>query len=300
MILKVCCLLNENSGTAARTPPEQLVQLFSERGFSLKIINIKHGDSITALTNQVVKDGFDVVVAGGGDGTVNAVASVLVCHRTIRLGILPLGTLNHLVRDLGIPTDLAQAVRVICAGHSRAIDVGQVNDSYFLNNSSVGLYPTLVKLREKLQAGGRGKWWAATLSSVRIFARFRRLYLVLKLGDGPTITRKTALLFVGNNRYETTAGKIGARLSLNSGFLWVSISTSSSRMGMIKSLIAMLCGSEILADTMTFDAKSIQVTSKKKVLAVATDGEVLKLKTPLKYTIISDGLHVLVPFKDNE
>jgi diacylglycerol kinase family enzyme len=207
--LKICCLLNENSGTATRIRPEQLIQLFSMRGFS------------------------------------------------------------------------------------------RVNDSYFLNNSSVGLYPSLVKLREKLQAGGLGKWWAATLSAVRTFARFRRLNLALQLSDGQTVARNTALLFVGNNRYQLTAGKIGARLSLDSGFLWVNMSTSSSRMGMIKSFLAMIFGNKSVAEVLTFDATSLKVTSKKKILAVATDGEVVKLKTPLNYTIIPGALHVLVPERNH-
>jgi YegS/Rv2252/BmrU family lipid kinase len=297
--LKICCLLNENSGTATRIRPEQLIQLFSMRGLSLKIINIEQGGSIAELTDKVVKDGFDIVVAGGGDGTVNAVASALLRHRAIRLGILPLGTLNHLARDLGISSDIGQAVDVICKGHTTAIDVCRVNDSYFLNNSSVGLYPSLVKLREKLQAGGLGKWWAATLSAVRTFARFRRLNLALQLSDGQTVARNTALLFVGNNRYQLTAGKIGARLSLDSGFLWVNMSTSSSRMGMIKSFLAMIFGNESVAEVLTFDATSLKVTSKKKILAVATDGEVVKLKTPLNYTIIPGALNVLVPERDH-
>ncbi len=293
--MKICCLLNEKSGTAARAHSGDLHDLFSKEGIDLEVLIIQHGGSIAELTDKVVKDGFEIVVAAGGDGTVNAVASALLRHREIKLGILPLGTLNHLARDLGISTDLAKAARVICAGHSRAIDVGRVNDSYFLNNSSVGFYPSLVKLREKLQASGRGKWWAATLSAVRIFSRFRRLNLVLEISDGQTVARKTALLFIGNNRYELTAGKIGARLSLDGGFLWVNMSTSSSRMGMIKSFLTMIFESKSVAEVVTFDATSLQVTSKKKILAVATDGEVLKLKTPLNYTIIRGALNVLVP-----
>ena len=60
------------------------------------------------------------------------------------------GTLNHFARDLGIPFDVSGAIDIICAGHSIGIDVGAVNDIYFLNNSSVGLYPAIVKLRESL------------------------------------------------------------------------------------------------------------------------------------------------------
>ena len=101
MIVKICCLLNERSGTANSIRPQDVAHLFSQHGFRVKIVKIETGGSIAKLTDKAVKDGFDIVVAGGGDGTVNAVASALFRHRTVRLGILPLGTLNHLARDLG-------------------------------------------------------------------------------------------------------------------------------------------------------------------------------------------------------
>ena len=90
------------------------------------------------------------IVAGGGDGTINAVASTLV-GSNIALGVLPLGTLNHFAKDLNIPLELEAAAHNIIAGHASQIDVGEVNGRIFLNNSSLGLYPTLVRQRKKQQ-----------------------------------------------------------------------------------------------------------------------------------------------------
>ena len=172
-----------------------------------------------------------------------------------------------------------------------------MNDVYFLNNSSVGLYPAVVTLREKLQSAGYGKWWAATISSLRIMARFRRLHLELKLTDGRVLIRKTPMLFVGNNAYSTDAANIGTRESLQTGLLWVTLSTSSGPLGFIKSFLALVSGTQAMADAISLDATSVQVNSSKELLAVATDGEVVKLKTPLNYKILPRALRVLVPIK---
>ena len=103
-------------------------------------------------------------MAGGGDGTVNTVASAVI-DTDKTFGVLPLGTLNHFAKDLHIPLDLEAAARTIIAGHTTQVDVGEVNDEIFLNNSSLGLYPRLVQKRKKKQRLGSRKWaaffWAA-------------------------------------------------------------------------------------------------------------------------------------------
>ena len=221
-------------------------------------------------------------------------------HPTIRLGILPLGTLNHFARDLNIPPDISQAVDVICAGYREAIDIGCVNENYFLNNSSVGLYPAIVRLRESLQGKGYSKWWAAALSSLRILGRFRRLDLEVQF-SGETVARgKTALLFVGNNAYETTAGKLGTRLSIKRGILAITMSKSSTRLGLLKSLAKLVFGRERPVDTLIFDATNVKVNSRSKMLTVANDGEVLHLDPPLNYRILPQALNVIVPVRNGE
>jgi len=156
--LKICCILNEKSGGADLAGRGAIVDLFSKHGVRVDIFKMQVGNSISDLARHAVKQNYDVIVAGGGDGTINAVATALVGHPSILLGVLPLGTLNHFARDLDIPIDASRAVDVICAGHSKAADIGVVNDFHFLNNSSVGLYPAIVKLRESLQTAGYSKW----------------------------------------------------------------------------------------------------------------------------------------------
>jgi diacylglycerol kinase family enzyme len=206
-----------------------------------------------------------------------------------------LGTLNHFARDLGIPIDLSQAVDIICAGHSKAVDVGMVNDCCFLNNSSVGLYPAIVKLRESLQSAGYSKWWAALWSCLRLLSKFRRFELEVQPSAGPLIKRRTALLFVGNNAYETAVAKLGTRPAIDRGRLWINIPASPTRIGLIMGLLALVFQREKPADTLIFEAAALKVSSKKRQLTVAADGEVLRLKPPLNYRILPKALNVMVP-----
>jgi YegS/Rv2252/BmrU family lipid kinase len=298
--LKVCCILNAKSGGADLVGHGAIVDLFSRHGVRVDIFKMRNGNSVVDLAKHAVEQNYDIIVAGGGDGTVNAVATALMGHPSIHLGVLPLGTLNHFARDLDIPIDVARAVDIICAGHSKAIDVGVVNDCHFLNNSSVGLYPAIVRLRESLQTAGYSKWWAALLSSLRILSKFRRFDLEVQPSDGPFIKRKTALLFVGNNAYETAVTKLGTRTAIDRGRLWINLPISQTRMGFILGLVALVFQREKPADTLIFEATSLKVSSKKRLLTVAADGEILHLKPPLNYRILPKALNVLVPVPRSE
>jgi YegS/Rv2252/BmrU family lipid kinase len=298
--LQICCILNDRSGSAPGSEQYDFTDLFAQHGINVKIFTARQGSSIIELAENAVRRNCDIIVAGGGDGTISAVASALVDHPTIRLGILPLGTLNHFARDLNIPSDISLAVDTICTGYSEAIDIGCVNDNYFLNNSSVGLYPAIVKLRESLQGTGYSKWWAALLSSLRILGRFRRLDLEVQLSGETVARRKTALLFVGNNAYEMAAGKLGTRLSIKRGILSITMPTSATRFGLFRTLAKLVFGRERPADTLIFDTTNFRVICRSKMLTVANDGEVLHLVPPLNYRILPQALNVIVPVPSGE
>ena len=298
--MKICCILNDKSGSAALVDQQTIVDLFSKHGVSVDILQMRDGTSISDLANQAAQQDYDIIVAGGGDGTVNAVAAALVGHPTSRLGVLPLGTLNHFARDLGIPTEVPQAIAIICGGQSKAVDVGVVNDRYFLNNSSLGLYPAIVKLRERLQSAGYTKWLAMLFSSLRILSAFRQFELEIQPSTGGSIKCKTALLFVGNNAYETSVAKLGTRLAIDRGLLWVNMPRHPTLMGLAMGLLALIFRREKPMDTLIFEATSLKVRSNKQLLTVAADGEVLHLKTPLNYRILPRALNVMVHAPQSE
>ena len=96
------------------------------------------GMDVVRLAREAVQRGSAMIIAGGGDGTINGVASVVAGTATI-LGVLPLGTLNHFAKDLGIPTELEAAIQTLATGRVMAVDVAEVNGSLFVNNSALGL-----------------------------------------------------------------------------------------------------------------------------------------------------------------
>jgi YegS/Rv2252/BmrU family lipid kinase len=293
--LRICCIINNRSGTAGNSRKIHTDELFAKHGIKAQILEPRDSSSITTLARDAIQKNYDVIVAGGGDGTVNAVASALVGNSAIKFGILPMGTFNHFARGLGIPTDLEKAVEIIVAGQVKSVDVGEVNGRIFVNNSSLGLYPAMVRLREGLQKSGHSKWLAVLLASLRIITRFRRLRLELHPATGAVLKRNTPMLFVGNNAYEASLTTLGTRASLDRGQLWVMMPTATSRWGLMTSLFAILSGHEKVSDAFTFEATNLIVSSNRRVLKVAVDGEVLQLKTPLNYRTRPKSLQVIVP-----
>ena len=161
-------------------------------------------------------------MVGGGDGTVGTVAGVMA-GTGVPLGILPLGTLNHFAKDLGLPLDVVGAARLIAAAVTRDVDVAEVNGRVFVNNSSVGIYPLMVTDRDlRRRRHGLGKWLAMSLAFVRMLWRFPRRRLRLR-AEGWTTPYRTPCLFVGNNEYSMELLSLGQRRRLDGGELWLGV-----------------------------------------------------------------------------
>src|SRR3954471_9052580 len=153
------CILNSTAHSdAALSAKEALIEGFARRGVELDVLVARSGGDIPDLCHEAKARAPAVIIAGGGDGTINAVAGVCV-ESGIPLGVLPLGTLNHFAKDMGIPLQTESAVETLLGGNVVHVDVGEVNGKLFLNNSSVGLYPSIVREREKWQRNGDSKGW---------------------------------------------------------------------------------------------------------------------------------------------
>jgi diacylglycerol kinase family enzyme len=248
-----------------------------------------------AAAQKAIADGVAVVVAGGGDGTINAVASVMA-GSGVDFGVLPLGTLNHFAKDLGIPLELDEAVRNVAEGRRIDVDVGEVNDRIFLNNSSLGLYPDIVRDREKQQHRlGRGKWPAAAWAAVAALRRFPFLDVGVAV-DGKQHARRTPFVFIGNNEYIMQGLSIGARERLDGGVLSLYVAQRPGRLGLVRFAWRALCGR--LAQERDFDvmlSDKFDIKTRHRRLRVATDGEVTVMATPLRYRIRPAALAVIVP-----
>jgi diacylglycerol kinase family enzyme len=227
----------------------------------------------------------DAVVAAGGDGTVGAVAGA-IAGRGTPMGVLPLGTLNHFARDLGIPPDLDGAARVVAEGVPRAVDVAEVNGRVFVNNASLGLYPEVV-LERDAQLRGRGRpRWIATLVAIWRNLRDR------------LVARRTPFVFVGNNRYEARLTAPGRRTRLDGGELSILMAHASTRWEMLRAALAALLrpGAEPRAPGLDLAIRpEVVVDGPHRELRVALDGEVHRMRPPLRYRVRPRALRVLAP-----
>jgi diacylglycerol kinase family enzyme len=222
--------------------------------------------------------------------------AALVADSRVALGILPLGTLNHFARDAGIPADLGEAARAIVAGHTMAVDIADVNGRVFVNNSSVGLYPLMVRDREHQQEHlGRSKWPAMARAAGRAVWRFSKWRLRITV-EGDTEIVETPILFVGNNRYETSLFALGRRARLDEGQLFFYAVHARSRLGLAKAMLRALFGRlDQARDFVVIGGTEARVEGRRKLLPVATDGEALALETPLHYRVRPKALKLLVP-----
>jgi diacylglycerol kinase family enzyme len=284
-------IVNDRAGSTAET---RLAELFRAHGMKARIAIARDDAGIVAQAREAMAHRPECVVAGGGDGTLSTVAAHVVDTAT-RLGVLPMGTLNHFARDAGIPFDLESAVACIAAGHTRRVDVASVNDRIFLNNSSLGLYPTIVKMRDEQQRLGRGKWPAFAWALMLALRRFAFVAVELE-ADGARFVRRTPVVFVGNNEYIVNGLAIGQRVRLDGGWLALYIPRSLGRHRLLLlALRALVSGGTHDPELEAITAKMITVRSHRKSLHVSLDGEVVRLRAPLCYAIRPGALQVIVP-----
>jgi diacylglycerol kinase family enzyme len=296
--VKVRVIVNAGGGSftaGAEAEDARLTEAFAAAGIEADVRITEPGDIADAFRDAAGAAGLDGVVAGGGDGTLSCAAGHLA--GTGRpLGILPLGTLNHLARDTGIPVEEAEAIALIAAGHVRAIDVAEVNGRVFVNNSSVGLYPDMVRLREAQQERtGRSKRLAmlsASLASLRSFRR-RRLWIS---AAGLELPIYTPLLFVGNNRYQVNLLALGQRERLDGGELSLYAVRARGRAHLLWAGVRGLFGKlDQQRDFVTHYGTEAEIASNRPALSVSVDGETVLMETPLCYRIRPKALNIFAP-----
>jgi YegS/Rv2252/BmrU family lipid kinase len=294
--MTVTVLINKGGGTASADPGiDKKVRAALLAAGVAHELHLIEGSDCTARCKALAKRGDKLIVVGGGDGTISAAASALAGSKTM-LGILPLGTLNHFARDLGIPFDLNEAAAVIAAGTSTRVDIAEMNGRIFINNSAIGLYPMMVLDREKQQERlGRSKRLALLVASLRALARFNHERLSLTV-NGKKKQLDTPLLFVGNNDYRIDIAGAGQRSSISDGELCVLVMRKKSRLGLIAAAIRALARRARKDDMVRIrDVERLRVDSHKSRISVSLDGEIVSAKPPLDYQIRKQALRVIAP-----
>ena len=281
--MKVVIIHNPRSGSAI--PVRDLVRKF--KAVDIEVIKtIKIDDTAKALSHY--RDQKIVVVGYGGDGSLNQVATHLLDTKLL-FAPLPGGTLNHFTKDLGISQDLDEAIRDITSARLRSIDIATVNDKVILNNSSIGLYPSSLQMRDEITRKQISKWPAAIIASFKAFLRYRSYTVTI---DGETF--KTPFIFVGNNDYRLEHMLIGERKHLNEHILSVYAIVGASRLSLLRVFGKALMRQLESADEMKiWKAQSLTVHTKRPRIRISRDGEHERTSTPLEYKILPDALKII-------
>jgi diacylglycerol kinase family enzyme len=295
--MRIAVVINSASGSAlGRDEIEAEVARHLEASGLDAIIVPEHPDGLLARLDAAVAQGPDAVVVGGGDGTIAAAAARLM-GGPAALGILPLGTMNMLAKDLGIPLELGAAAEALAKGAIRAIDVAEVNGHFFLCSSVIGSPSWLGRHRERQ----RGKASMRTrltfaLAALRSEWRHRPMRLSVSLDGGRTVRLWTRALSVANNRYAEGFNQMMARPRLDAGELALYVARRYGAWWWMKLMVGMFLGSwrgSRLVHERT--AKIVTIGSARTALRVMNDGEAVLVPPPLVYRTHPGALRVIVP-----
>ncbi|WP_437317142.1 diacylglycerol/lipid kinase family protein [Sorangium sp. So ce385] len=274
----------------------RLGELLKETGFDADLLCAEKTRHMGELARYAAREPYDLVVAAGGDGTVNTVAAA-VAGTDKTLGVLPLGTVNHFAKYLGVPLTLEGAVRTLVEGRRARVDVGEVNGRVFVNNSTLGIYPSIVRDREALRKrSGLNKWVALALATVSGIRRHERVRLRLSL-DGQELQLDTPFVFVANNDFKLGDVDLARQRPPSSGELGVCVAHAESRLSSVRLIASALAGRiQEASDFSILRTTELRVEAPgRRRLHVAADGEVLKMKPPLCYRTRPEALRVIVP-----
>jgi diacylglycerol kinase family enzyme len=290
-------LLNARSGTALSTgvTPAALAELFDAAGHAVTIDADGHLPMARRLA-RIRRSSAEVVIAAGGDGTATAVAEAIV-DTSKSLAILPLGTVNALARDLGLPLDLQQWIAAIDTLEPRQIDVGEVNGHVFLHKVVVGFVPGLAAGREQIR--GRTDI-GAKIGFLRFFLRrlFRSRRIAVEIAglDGGTVVRRVVAIAVANNAYDEGLGRIFSRTEFDRGTLTLYLLKHLGFADVVRLTTEMLLGTWQHDEALEIESvAALAIRGRKKMLKVMLDGEVQSMEVPLRFKIRPAALSVLAP-----
>ena len=289
MTKRALLLVNRHSRQGQRRFA-QAVDVLNDLGFELITVPIKNPEHLPQLVRQKGAN-VDLVIVGGGDGTLNAVADSLV-EMELPLGILPLGTANDLARTLKIPSTVTQACQVIANGHIKYIDLGWVNGKYFFNVASLGLS---VEITGKLSQGAKRRWGvlAYAFTALQVISQTRRFQAEIAV-NGESIRVKTIQITVGNGRFYGGGMAVAQDATIDDQRLDL-YSLELKHWWQIFPLLWRLPQGQqgVLPWVRTLEGETVEIYTRKSY-PINTDGEITT-GTPATFRVIPHALGVLVP-----
>ena len=295
-------VLNAGSGHSdTDTVSDTIADVLNSAQRAHEILRVDNPERLREIARQAIAkaEGNDgIVVAAGGDGTLNAVAQVAL-RSGCRFGVIPQGTFNYFGRTHGISSDTAEATRALLSASVLPVQVGMVNGNIFLVNASLGLYPQSLEDREdQKQRHGRSRLIAAWAGLVTIFRDYQPMLIKLQ-HEGRTHELRTLTLFVGNNRLQLEQIGLDESEIVEDGKL-VAIVLGPVPSWKLLQLVARgamgKLGSEPGVRHFAFSSITVAPSSRfVQRVKIATDGEVRWMQTPVEFSIAPEPLLLLKP-----
>lgn len=294
-------VLNRSSGanqrgTNAREVARSVEQIFREGGHEISSRVVQPRKLPSAL-KQAVAEKPDIILVGGGDGTV-ATAAGLLKGTGIALGILPMGTFNLAARDLGIPLEIHEAARFLVSAETREIDILEVAGRSCLCTTIFGFYPEYSAVFENRESTG-GRWWKKAFNMVW---QLRHTFLAAKAldlswhGGGEDGRARTKFSAFVPGSYRQSPGLIPSRTDFQSGTLTAYIGTQESATAAFRGIVDYTLGThENNPELRIFRTPELVLDSGSRDSCMAMiDGEILKLRFPIRMQILPGQLRVLI------
>ena len=278
---------------------EKLLQTNCQKYFPNASHAVLLPDQLQEQLQRCQAENVERVIIGGGDGTVNAAAHCL-SGTSIQLGVIPLGTFNLFARSLSIPVGLEAGLQALASAQPLAMDIGWINQQMFLNKATIGLHPESIQQRKQLQANLKMRH--------RLAKRLMAKWAVLKTLFGSrdlqvTITTsdlekqiETPFVVIANNRFETCLQNLFYREQLDTGHLFVLYADKIKRWELLVTGLRILFGRGFrqTPEVHSIDTQEVSICAKRQI-AVAIDGELHHLQSPLHCKILPQALWVLKP-----
>ncbi|RWA68826.1 diacylglycerol kinase family protein [Mesorhizobium sp.] len=297
--MRFAAVLNKDGGTLRTTDisafADRLRQTLEAAGHSVEVDIVAGREIAAALEKAVAKRSVDVVIAGGGDGTISTAATLLM-NKKKALAILPAGTMNLFARGLGIPQTLDAALKSFAEGEVTAVDMASANGQPFVHQFSIGMHASMVQLRESMNFGSRlGKMQASVRAGWATIKSPHTLKVTLTIGKAEIVTRTTGI-GISNNLFGE--GHLPYADNPAGGVLGIYVSVARRRHHLVKLLLAMLRGRLRDSEHVEIhqaDKAVLKIHSPTKKFRAVMDGELVKLERETVIEIHPGALNVLVP-----
>ena len=293
--MRAVAIINAKASTVLESGPEivdSIARRFRERGHDLELSLVAPEDIEDSLRLAAARTDIDAIIVGGGDGSQSLAASLLAGTGKI-LGVLPLGTVNLLARDLEVPFDLLSAVDALAEASVETIDLGEVNGRIFHSLAGLGFLARMARERQRARADiPFARWLAFLLALVRAIARVDRMALSIETESGKLVRRSSAVL-VTNNIYRESEW---TRPRMSDGLLEVHIVKGWTRLPLVKAGFDMMLGRWRRTGRIeSILARQIEINTRSRRIPLSVDGEVVDERAPLRFSVQRGALKVLRP-----